>query len=140
VPSRSLQKIRRATGLYSRYATLIRNGIPPHPIHFRALAARHAFDRAISAETRAALIAWYAAEVAPKVVLLSVAEICRVTGLAPRSAHIIRKGMAPHPRHFTTLAQLVGVRWAAVDGAEGGRDAVATLGVEPPDALPRFAV
>lgn len=31
-------QIRHATGLSSRYATLIRYGIPPHPIHFSALA------------------------------------------------------------------------------------------------------
>ena len=31
-------QIRRATGLSSRYATLIRYGIPPHPIHFSAVA------------------------------------------------------------------------------------------------------
>jgi hypothetical protein len=51
---------------------------------------------------------WFAAIVAPLVAKCSIPEIRRATGLSTRYVIMIRQGLAPHPRHYAVLAELVG--------------------------------
>lgn len=75
----------------------------------RARRNRNSFTAAIGPAVDE-LREWFSAEVAPQMRACTIGEIRRVTGLSTRYAIMIRQGHAPHPRHFPTLAGLVGVK------------------------------
>lgn len=56
------------------------------------------------------LRSWFATTLAPLLSTRHHSEIQRVTGLSKRYAIMIRQGSPPHPRHYRTLAELVGVQ------------------------------
>lgn len=57
---------------------------------------------------------WFTATVTPLVAQCPIAEICRTTGLSKRYVIMIRQGLVPHPRHYPTLAALVGAPLACL--------------------------
>jgi len=66
-----------------------------------------AAHEAVSDDERAT----YRQLVAPKLATISLTQIARAIGVSTTTAIAYRRGTAPHPRHWETLAKLADVEW-----------------------------